>query len=453
MFTRRALVVALSLMVTQVTAAQVSAQGSDDVRRPFRGLFGAPSSPDSPHSLTLTGSVFAAYDDNVLEGLANRQIGSRWLQKSGTYFGSNAGLNYTFNLDGERFDFGGQAGAQVNYFHHQDGGNTLPAYQGAIEFGARITRSMSFSARQTVGYSSSYTATLGPVVDDDLGAEIAIADDPALALFEQRAVLSATKVTLSQQFGRYASLGASYHLRSRRGFDSTSESSPLRDYTSQTATAGFQYSRPMTRNATLRLGYGVRVSDRRRVTAEPQMMHNIDAGVDYSRALSFSRRTFLSFGSGSAIAVSDKLPATDEGRRVRARLTGNVALTHEIGRTWTADLRYSRGFRTREGFDDLYFTDAVTASVGGLISRRLSLGGNAIWAQSALDRDSTRNQGTQSASIQATYGITSFLGAYARYVYIRYRVDQGITLDDRIPRQLDRQGIRVGLTTSVPLIR
>jgi hypothetical protein len=452
MFTRRALVVALSLVVAHVIAAPASAQ-SADVRRPFRGLFGAPSSSESPHSLTLTASTFAAYDDNVLEGLADRQVDSRWLQQSGTYYGANAGLNYNFTLDGERYDLGGQAGAQVNYFHHEGGGDVLPSYQGSVTFGARITRSMTFSARQTIGYTSLYVAGLGPPVDDELGGEIAIPDDPAFALFEQRALLGATRLSVSQTLGRYASVGGSYHFRMRQAIDTRSENSPLRDYTSHTGSVGIQYGRPMTRHSTLRLGYRLRVSDRARLDGEPDVMHHIDAGVDYSRALSISRRTFLSFGSGSAIVVSDELPAEDTDRRVSARLTGNVVLTHEIGRTWTADLRYSRGFRTREGFDALYFTDALTASIGGLVSRRLSLGANAVWAQSSREQEASRKHGNRYASAYATYGITSYLAAYARYVYIWYRSDEGITLDDRFPQQMDRQGVRVGLTTSLSLIR
>jgi hypothetical protein len=151
--------------------------------------------------------------------------------------------------------------------------------------------------------------------------------------------------------------------------------------------------------------------------------------------------------------VSDEVPATDGERRIRARLTGNVGLVHEIGRSWTADLRYSRGFRTHEGFDRLYFTDALVASIGGLVTRRLQLGANATWAESSLDYDVSRRHSNRSASAQATYGITSFLAAYARYVYVHYRFDEGIPLDERFPRQLDRHGVRVGLTASVPLIR
>lgn len=456
MLTRRGIaVVFASLTVAHATSAVASAQDPQpsEVRRPYRGLFGAPSSSDSPHSLVASASVFAAYDDNVHEGLAGRRVGSPLFQQSGVYQGANAGLNYGFEMDGERVDFRAQSGAQVNYYRHEEESDVLPAYQGSGELALRLTQSTTLNLRQNVAYSSVYASTLAPQVDEDLGREIGVADDLDFGLFQQRAVIASTRVNLSQSFGRYATLGASYHLRARRSLETEVKDSPLREYASHAATAGFQYVRPMTRHATLRLGYGIRWSDRKRVSGEPEFMHNIDAGVDYSRALSFSRRTFLTFGTGSAITVSDEVPVSENERRIQAWLTGNAALVHEIGRTWTANLRYSRGFRTREGFDQLYFTDALTASIGGLVTQRLSLNGSAAWAQSSLAQDASSQQRNRWAAAKATYGITSFLALYASYIYLQYRSDEGLLPDDGFPAQLDRQGVRVGLTTSFPLIR
>jgi hypothetical protein len=452
MLSRRATAVGvLSLIVTCVTAVPASAQGSD-VRRPFRGLFGAPSSSDNPHSLVATASVYAAYDDNVYEALTNSGIRSPWFQQSGTYLGANGGLSYTFDKDGERFDLGIRAGAEVNYFRQAEQSDVLPAYQASADLGARLTRSLTFSMRQNVAYSSFYASSLAPSLDDDLDSEIGVIGNVDFGLFEQSAIQSITRAGLSHEIGRYASVGASYQLRARKSLETEFQGSPLREYTSQTASAGIQYAKPLSTSATLRLGYGIRWSDRKRVAGEPELMHNIDAGVDYSRALSFSRRTSFSFGTGSAITVGDEIPATDDNRKVRAWLTGNASLVHEIGRTWTAALRYSRGFRSQEGFDQLYFSNAINATIGGLISRRLSLGASATWSESSLSNDPSRHHRNESATVQATYGITSFLAAYASYVYVKYRHDEEILLNARFP-QLDRQGVRVGLTTSVPLIR
>jgi hypothetical protein len=449
MRTRSAIVIAAALTVTVLTAVEASAQAST---RPYRGLFGAPASADSPHSLVASASAFAAYDDNVLSGLSNQDVGSPWLQQSGTYQGANAGLQYTFQTGGERFTLAGSTGAQVNYFTHGSEAEFLPDYRGDVVFSARLTRSLSFNVRQSLGYSSTYAPIVAPGLGMEPGHEVGIADDPGLALFGLRTLRSATRASLSQRFGRFASLAAAYHLQSTQVFDADVTGTGFGDYTSHAGSLAFLYARPITRSATMKLGYGIRVSDGKSLDGRPEVMHNIDVGVDYGRALSFSRRTSLTFGTGSAIAVAEDVPATDGQRRTSIRLTGHAALVHHLGRTWTASLQYSRGFRTQDGLDQLYFTDAVTAGIGGLVSRRLSLSANANWATSSLEYGSGGHAGT-SASAEANYALNRFLALYAHYVFYKYAYDDLIQLDARIPRELDRHGVRVGVTTSVPFIR
>ncbi len=112
-----------------------------------------------------------------------------------------------------------------------------------------------------------------------------------------------------------------------------------------------------------------------------------------------------------------------------------------------------RGFRTQAGFDELYFTDAVVAHLGGLISRRLSFSATGSWAMSSVGDVDSKNQRDQSASAQLNYGLTRMLALYAQYNYYFYRYDESVALDNRFPRNLDRHGVRVGLTTSIPLLR
>jgi hypothetical protein len=441
------LLLVVSVGVTAV-AAPVTAQ-----TRPYRGLFGAPPNPDSPHSLVFIASAFAAYDDNVTEALRS-EVGLKtpWLLKSGTYQGAGAGLRYTFSLHGERADFSGTAGGQISYYHHEERSAAQPASQADLSLGVRLTRTLSFVARQTLAYATNYNGMLVPALDDDLGDEIGAEVNPLYDLFEMRTLRSVTKLGLAQRFGRYAYLSGAYHVRTSIALDDQPEGSPFADYTTHTGTGAFTYARPMSANATLLLGYGIRVTRGRLRTGEPEIMHNINAGVDYSRALSFSRRTFLRFGTGSAIVVGEEVsePGTDPHPRVL--LTGQATLVHQIGRTWTADLGYTRGFRTRDGFDQLYFTDAVYAGIGGLLSRRVSVSAGATWANSTVGDHAQGHNGV-SASAQATYGFSRFLGLYASYVYYHYRFDETVPLDEHFPQRLDRQGIRVGLTTSIPLIK
>ena len=62
----------------------------------------------------------------------------------------------------------------------------------------------------------------------------------------------------------------------------------------------------------------------------PQRIHNIDAGVDYSRALSFSRRTTFSFSTGSAVLVRDKALGGFDGNRTSYQFIGNADSTATV---------------------------------------------------------------------------------------------------------------------------
>lgn len=447
----RAVIAAVSMVV--VAGVRVGAQDPDP--RPFRGIFGAPAPSGAPHSLFLTGSVFAAYDKSQVDGLLNPATGLPGIQHTGPYQGADAALDYAFRKGGDRFLLGGQAGAQVQYFRQKDWSRVLPAYRGDVTLNARLTSSLSVVLRQAAAYTSNYNSRLGSGFGDPQDHGMGGWADPALDLFALRGLRTSSSVTASNRFGRYTSLSGGYLYRSFHVLDADKQVAGSRffDYGSHAAVASILHARPMTQHATLRLGYAIRVSDQDSQNGEPQILHTIDAGVNYGRALSFSRRTSLSFGTGSAIAVTERDTIPDGRQRTTVALTGNASLVHQMGRTWTAQLDYNRGFRTYDGFDDLHLTDTVQAGLGGLISRRLSFRADARWASSSIQTATGGGQQGQAANVRLQYALTSYLAAYAQYLYHEYRFTDDVLIDQRLPRRLDRQGVRVGLTTTIPLIR
>ena len=454
---RRRAIAAAASTVMLLTAVHASAQENPNAaaRRPFRGIFGAPAAADSPHSLSLSGSIFGAYTVNELEGLARPQNETPWLQQTGSYQGANVGLNYTFSKASERFGINGHVGAGVNYFRRGDQSRVLPSNRADVAVTGNPTRSLTFSARQSAAYSSGYNPSLVPRLDEDFGHDIGLADDDELDIFELRALRLASSVRVSQTFGRYTSVAGAYHYRSLLVIDD-GDAPPnprFRDYGSHSGSVQFRHTRPITRHAALNLGYRARVSDSASGSGEPRIMHNVDVGVNYGRALSFSRRTSFSFSTGTAIAVSERIDLPNQDPRTLARLTGNAALVHEIARTWTAQLVYARGFRTRDGFDGLYFTDAVHAAVGGLLTRRWSLSATTGWADSSIENGTGGGHRGLSTRVVTQYALTRYAALYANYAYFRYRFTDDVLLDARLPRRLDRQVVRFGLTASVPLIR
>lgn len=457
----------LAVIAAVVAPAEVFAQqGRNEpqpaaVRRPYRGLFTPLQNPNSPQSLVLSGSLFGAYDDNVLAGLRERNSTDWRMQRSGYYEGAHAALDYGLAHNGDRFSVSARAGGQLRYYRLGVHSNATlaPYYHGDISTDVRLTRATTLHAEQSVSYLPTYSfamASTEGVEFDQASSATADPDvvDPDMELFGLTATRAATAVSVSQRFGRNTSLQAGYRFRSRavNGLDSNPGGKVL-DYRASSGFVRFLHERRLTSHASLDLGYGVSASTRQSGTGDPRLVQNVLAGLRYSRALSFSRRTSVSFSSGSAIVTKDNLNTPAQQTATRVRLIGSAALVHELGRTWTAEASYHRGLVFLDGFGDFFFTDRLRTGVGGLVTRRLSFSAAATFALATLDRPGLNRHDTKAATAQATYALSRFFGLFARYIYYKYDFGADVPLPGGVPRNLDRQGIRVGISTSIPLIR
>ena len=454
-------IAAVGFAAPAVVSAQSKTASAEpaNVRRPFRGIFGAPPDPDSPQSLTLTGSVFGAYDDNLLAAVSDRTVRNPFLQKSGPYVGTEAGMNYTAEKTGERLTLGVLSAGQVRYNRRTGDKNTSDTTGDAfadVHADWHMTRSTTLLLRETASYSPRYNFSLTPLTGEDLAGDIASLDDPAYDLFNLRAIRAASTVFLQQDIAKDTTVAVGYIFRAVQVLDNSSvRGSQFHDYRTNVGSFQINHTNRVSRYAEAVLGYDLRVSDRNSLTGDPAVLHRINAGVNYSRPLSFSRRTTVSFGTGSAIIPPGQRPDGTSDPNTRYRLTGNASIVHEMGRTWTAQLAYNRGVRARDGFGELYFNDDLYANLEGLFTRRLSWTTTGRWSVSALNGSVPGRNGHhgQSASSQATFALNRIFGIYARYIYYSYRFDEAVTLDPRLPRDLQRNGVRVGLTTSIPLFR
>ena len=122
-----------TLVATGVASAQTGEVQPPEVRRPFRGLFGAPA-PSTGQTLDLTASIFGAYDDNVLadQGVATTSNE----QQSGWFAGVEAGLVYGRHRQG--YNFGAEGNAGVTRYVQQD--RTLGVYRAAVNFDSELSR-------------------------------------------------------------------------------------------------------------------------------------------------------------------------------------------------------------------------------------------------------------------------------------------------------------------------
>jgi len=206
--------------------------------------------------------------------------------------------------------------------------------------------------------------------------------------------------------------------------------------------AGFRYNHSVSRSSTLVTGYTYR-------RAEPEgsdslTFHDIDIGIDYHRSLGRTRRTSVSFSTGTALVQDDT--GSDY------RILGQARLDHLIGRSWSASLEYHRGLEFINALAELAATDAMTGTLNGFVTPSLEATVSATYSHGFLG-------GTEGAPLTTTaivanmqYGLSRYFALDAQYLY--YVHEFGVDpISPLIAAGFDRQGARVGLTIWLPLIR
>jgi opacity protein-like surface antigen len=213
-----------------------------------------------------------------------------------------------------------------------------------------------------------------------------------------------------------------------------------------------RFGHALTRNLALRLGYGqtqyeYRTDDPAVEEADRRIRsHNIDAGIDYNRTLSFSRRTTLAFNTGS-IVVTD-------GDESLFSLVGGATLAHEIGRTWGASLDYRRSVGFLEVFNSPTLIDNATFSLGGLIGRRLRFSSNVGASRGSVGffRGDGTAYSTYRGGASLSMALTRLFALRGDYTYSQYRFDEPAAVPDVLATGHVRyHSVRVGLDVWTPI--
>jgi hypothetical protein len=154
-------------------------------------------------------------------------------------------------------------------------------------------------------------------------------------------------------------------------------------------------------------------------------------GIDYSKPISFSRKTTLSFRTGTA-GIHDR--NLDE---IRYELVGSVSLNREIGRTWLASVRYSRDVRHMESLGEPLLSDYVTLSLLGSFSNRVQFASRYGGSSGKLGSGSgsVGPADMYFGSVQVSVALTRQLGLTTDYGYYQYALP---------PDELLRDAARLG---------
>lgn len=419
----------------------------DRPARPYRGLFGGSRNADSTQALDLSLSLIGAYDDNVLadegRGFSDIRLLEAGVRQSGYFAALQGQLAYSrrWSLMSVHASIGGVLRQYPHLndpqFIHRAGvgfnmGEGFDLWKGAkIRFGGNVS------------YVSNDRLHLLVVSEPDTG----FLEQLDYSISSQDRFRYVADVRLTQKLGRATSLSTGYAYV---GWDQSSF---------QAYDASFAFRRSLTRYASLAFRYSYRVAKYPgRGFERTSGALALDGGYEYGRALSLTRRTSLSFGTGLSVLTRPQLPEVPEGgRELRLRervgLNGNASLIHEIGRSWRAQLMYSRGLRFVEGLSEAVFSDSVSGTLGGYLRPRVDFSAVGAYSAGSSTYNQSRKFSTYTFSTQVRYGINRWLGLFGQYFFYHYTLNPEFARTAALPSGFDRQGARVGLTTIVPLIR
>lgn len=349
----------------------------------------------------------------------------------------------------------------------------VPGYSGLVRLSSRegVQDRLTWQVSQDLSYAPLNTLFFFP--GDSFGSGFdstaGVAPIPSVdyQISEQMQLVSSTSGGTTYRLSRRSALSADLSY----GF---SDAPATSDGQFRRWSAGGGYSYQRTRYLTLNAGYGYSASwDSGNPTEESPMgeglpgesltsdgptsenlrgeqsprTYNLDLGMNYSRPLSFSRRTRVSFASG-ATGVSNR------NQDVQYRAIGNAGVTHEFGRSWTAGASYDRNVQFVPTFVDPLFSDGVTVGVQGRVTRTSGAQLSATWSKGTVGIPSDDNDyATTSFSAQYRHGITRTLGAYAEYIFFDSTFGSGVELPRLVPGSQRRQGIRVGVSFQVNVYR
>jgi hypothetical protein len=419
-------------------APAASAQGRPG--RPYRGLFAGGVS-ETEQSLTVRGAFGGGYDDNILadgSGIGGGGGGfDPRIQRRGNLLMANGAVDYSLSRD----TFGMfVSGATSSRYYPKTENPLASAHTGAAGMNWRMGRRTSLFAQ---GFAIYQPFTLSGVFPTALGADFGSFEPiggPNLDLTAttDRYLLNSGAVNLRQTLTRRTSLFLSYSK-------AYSDSSAYQfSYSNDSAAGGYLFQ--VNNNLGLRFGYGY-MEGRFQDGSNRYTNQNFDVGVNYTKALSVSRRTTFSFGTGST-AISD-------GETTRFQAIGSARLNHEIGRTWHASVAYDRNVGFIESLRQPVFTDAVTSQLDGLISRRLEFTANAQASFGQLGMSSSAGSGftTYYGATGLQYALTRNISLSANYFYYRYDFDSRLLLPQGVTQHVNRQSVRGSVNLWAPLFQ
>jgi hypothetical protein len=420
----------LAAICVSAAAGVARAQTTD---RPSSEMFGRVPS-HGPQQLDVSIFTLGAYDDNVVAAANDGGVGDPRTQIGGVYDGLAAQTRYARRA--RRFTF---AASESSVFRYYPSLRDITGLQHAASLGVNGTfGGTQLALNQTFTYSPYYSYTPLPTpIETQPGILPTPSTDSIVAPMSARTVTSS--VDLSHPLGK----------RTQVRFAANYQDTEFNDNTGlQVKAISGHVQRNVTSSFGINAGYGLQQGLYRVNPGSTELttFYNLDLGIDYHKALSRTRRTKLSFSTGSTMVKGASGSS-------EYRIIGDARLSREIGRTWEAAGVYHRGVGLIEGFGEPFFQDALAITAGGAINSRVDVSAIGGYSRGQLGLSTAgNNNDSYSASTRVRFAVSRTLALSAEYYRYQYHFDDPAGLPIGMFPHLRRMGLKFGLDLWLPLI-
>jgi hypothetical protein len=439
--------VALAAGAPQLFAQATGVQGSS------KGLFGSgPSDANARQKLDFTLSPTEAYDSDLTPEAGTTVRLNRAESTGYSTMLAGAG-DYSLRVRHVQIRAAGASSLRYNrpledalYSSFRSVSHTA-----GVGLFARLPKQTTLLVNQTATYSPSFLFNLFPQAPLTTPGD-APPGSPDYALSGSASHSYGSTLTVGHDFTRRTSLSTTVEYQNTDAASGTADRRALGSYGIRA-----HLSRHFSPNTAAIVDYDYRNSEIEHpgeMTAVDMLAdHGINVGVDYKRPLSATRHVTFGALFGSSITI---LPESGLvlgiGDRYRRRMSGQVTMGYEFARGWKTGAIYRRGVESIVGLSEPISADRFTASVEGLLTRRIDVVASAGYSngESALTQSSAFN--TYTGDVRLNFALARTFAAYVEYLYYFYDSRGSTPIAPGISG-LERRGVRTGLTLRVPALR
>jgi hypothetical protein len=405
-------------------------------RRPVQPLFGAPDPRgESEGGLSVTGSLFGSYDDNIL--LSGQNSASRPPSLPGVALGEplrGAATGYDaavfLKLPSEQPTFEASIFSTGRYFpEFQEYVAGRQIAQASSSVSAEPWRDTNLRITGSGRYSLNAPpfATAAALSESDVDLPFAGDGIPLRRTNDLRGAAE-----LEREWGTGKTLGALAGIHSSQidGGDRH-----------EIYEVGGKFGARVARYAAFRASYIRQDVDR---GVGRYAVHHLNIGGDYAKPLSASRRAFIAFSGGSA--------ALESRDSFRVSAIGDVDFWYEFKQSWIGSVRYHRGITFIDEVVDPLLSDAVSGELAGLLSPRVDFNSSVTFTRGTVGARSDARYQMYGARSELRYALSRAVALFGEYLLFHYEFPPTILITGGLPPSTSRQAVRVGLTVSSKLL-